>query len=266
MRRYLGVLGLKGEPPTSELLFRIVAGHLMRVPFENISKLWLRRTRGATTIPSLEDYLDGIDLWNFGGTCYANNYHLFTLLQSLGFDIRLCGADMSEPDVHMVSMVTLQGREYLVDVGYGAPFFDPLPRDLDCAHIIDFGRCRYVLHPQDDNGCSKLDMLRDGSRTHGYLAKPEPRVIEDFAEVIRDSYRPDASFMNALVIERFAPERSVRLHNLKLTETAADGTSTSIELNDPGEVIDAVERHFGIPSEVTRLAIEGVNFEVDIYA
>jgi len=265
-RQYLAILGVEEAEPTFELLRRIVAAQLIRAPFENISKLYRYRSRGAATIPSLTDYLEGIERWSFGGTCYANNFHFYTLLRSLGFDIALCGADMREPDVHVVSIVRLQGRQFLVDVGYGGPFFEPLPRDLDCEHLIDFGRCRYVLHPQDAQGRSRLDMLRDDRHIHGYLAKPEPRTIDDFAKVIRDSYRPEASFMNAVVIERFARGRSVRIHNLTLTETEAEGGSRSTELGNVEELFDAVEHHCGIPDEVTRRAFEGLNLGADIYS
>lgn len=265
-RRYLAILGAEEAEPTFELLRRIVGEQLIRAPFENISKLDRYRSRGITTIPSLTEYLEGIERCSFGGTCYSNNFHLYTLLRSLGFDIVLCGADMRAPDVHLVSMVRLRGRQFLVDVGYGGPFFEPLPRDLDCEHRIDFGRCRYVLHPQDALGRSRLDMLRDGRHIHGYLAKPEPRTIDDFAEDIRNSYRPEASFMNAVVIERFAPGRSVRIHNLTLTETEAGAGSTSAELCNVEELVDAVEHHCGIPGEVTLRAIEGLNLDADIYS
>jgi len=128
LSRYLAVLGVEEAEPTLALLERLVFAQLTRVPFENISKLYLRRERGATTIPSLAEHLDGIESRGFGGTCYANNFHFFTLLEGLGYDVRLCGADMSEPDVHMVSTLRLDRRELLVDVGYAAPFLEPLPR------------------------------------------------------------------------------------------------------------------------------------------
>ena len=87
---------------------------------------------------------------------------------------------MSNPDVHMVSMVNVDGREYLVDVGYAAPFLEPLPRDLATDYSIVLGRDRYVLKPQDAQRCSRLELYRDGNLKHGYLAKPRPKQIGDF--------------------------------------------------------------------------------------
>jgi len=264
--RYLKVLGVDKSPPTLDFLKRIVSAHLVRAPFENISKLHRFRLDGRTSIPDLDNYLDGIEGMNFGGTCYANNTHLHSLLHSLGFKVKLCGADMSQPDVHAVSMVEIEDREFLVDVGYGAPFFEPLPRDLESNFIIDFGRCRYILHPQDAEGRSQLEMLRDGRLVHAYLAKPNARNPGEFAQAIGDSYRPDATFMNTVVAERFFPGRSVRIHNLTLTEAEIDGPSSSTDLHDLDELIEALDHHIEIPVDITRQAISGIRLDADIYS
>jgi predicted NUDIX family phosphoesterase len=110
-----------------------------------------------------------------------------------------------------------------------------------------------------------MDMYRDGDRTHGYLAKPEPREINDFQEVIRDSYCDAATFMNVLVVERFADGGSVRFHNLKMIETTGD-TTTTTELADREHLVEMVERHCGIAADLVREAIDGIRLEADIYS
>ena len=264
-QRYLEILGVEAAPPSLDHLKRLTTAQVQRVPFENISKLYLRKTKGASIVPTLEEHLDGITSYSFGGTCYANNPYFFELLRHLGYEVTLCGADMSNPDVHIVTMVALDGRQYLVDVGYGAPFYEPLPRDLDRPFEIVFGACRFVLEPQDGEGCSRLKMYRDGEPTHGYLAKPTPRQIGYFEEIIRDSYRESATFMNAVVVERFLLGRSVRIHNLSMTESTPN-TSKVAPLADREELVRMVERHFGISSVFVREAIEGIPLEGDIYS
>ena len=263
--RYLSILGIEAAPPSLDHLSALVRAQLTRVPFENISKLYLKKMQGASYIPSLEQHLEGIERFSFGGTCYANNPYFYELLQHLGYDIKLCGADMSKPDVHVVSIVRLAGREYLVDVGYGAPFFEPMARDLDSEHEIVFGRNRYVLHPQEERGRSRMDHFRDGRLIHGYAVRPVPRQIEHFNKVIRDSYSDAATFMNVVVIERFFPDRSVRFHNFTLTESTPEG-ATATRLADHDELIDAVEHHIGIPSDIVREAIDDIALEADIYS
>jgi len=263
--RYLGILGFVPGPPQLDRLTDLVAAQLTRVPFENVSKLYLKRRFGAVSAPTLEQHLDGIEHFRFGGTCYANNPHFYTLLRHLGYDVTLCGADMSRPDVHIVSIVRLTGREYLIDVGYAAPFYAPLPRDVGRAVEIRFGACRYILHPRDDRGRSELEVVREGVRLHGYLAKPAPRAISDFARIIGDSYGETATFMNAVTVERFFPARSVRIHNLSLTESTPSSVKTT-RLADRDELIQAIAAHAEMSEDVVREAIDDVSLEGDIYS
>jgi arylamine N-acetyltransferase len=263
--RYLSILGVAPGPPSLDHLRRLVHSQVIRVPFENISKLYLRKTQNASYIPSLEEHLDGIERRNFGGTCYANNPYFAELLRHLGYEVAMCGADMSKPDVHVVSVVRLVGREYLVDVGYGAPFYEPMARDLDHEREIVFGRNRYVLHPQDGKGRTRMDHFRDNELIHGYEVNPEPRELGHFDKIVRDSYSDAATFMNVVVVERFFPDRSVRFHNFTLTESTPDNAATTC-LADREELVEAIEHHCGFPGEIVREAIADVALEADIYS
>jgi arylamine N-acetyltransferase len=263
--RYLSILRVEPEPPSLDHLRRLVRAQLVRVPFENISKLYLKKTQNASYIPSLEEHLEGVERFHFGGTCYANNPYFAELLHHCGYDADLCGADMTKPDVHVVSMIRLDGREYLVDVGYGAPFYEPMPRDLEREHEVVFGSNLFVLHPQDVEGRTRMDHFRDGKLIHGYLAKPEPRKIEHFDEVIRHSYTDAATFMNVVVVERFFTDRSVRFHNFTLTESTPNDAATT-RLADKEELVEAIEHHCGFPADMVREAIADIALEEDIYS
>ena len=263
--RYLSLLGIEQEEPSLGHLRRLVRAQLIRVPFENISKLYLRKTRGASFIPNLEEHLDGIENFHFGGTCYANNPYFAELLRHCGYDVDLCGADMTRPDVHLVCLVRFEGKEYLVDVGYGAPFYQPMRRDLESEHEVVFGDNLFVLHPQNAKRQSRMDHFRDGKLIHGYLAKPEPRGIEHFDEVIRDSYSGAATFMNVVVIERFFSDRAVRIHNFTLTESTATVASIT-HLADRDELMAAIEHHCGFPADMICEAIADIALEADIYS
>lgn len=249
VRRYLSALGVSPQKPSLEALQELVAVHLIRVPFENISKLYNRKHHDLTSLAPIELYLDGIERYHFGGTCYSNNFHFYTLLSALGYDVKLCGADMTDPDVHLVVIATLDEHEYLVDTGYGAPFLTPLPRDLGTDYVITMGRDRYVLKPQDSSGRSRLEMYRDGQPQHGYHVKPAPRRIEEFAPVIADSFRPTATFLNALLLVRFYPGRALMIHNLTLVES--QGTESSIhQVSGRAALIAKIVERFGMPRSI----------------
>jgi arylamine N-acetyltransferase len=227
------------------------------VPFENVSKLHSRGPAPPRRPPDLERFLDGLERHHLGGTCYSNAFNVHQLLAHLGYDVSLCGADMSAPDVHLVNIVRLNGRSYLVDVGYAAPFLEPLPLDGTEDPEIAWGRERYVLKPRDADGRPRMELHRDGELRHAYVVNPAPRRIEEFAQVIADSFSDRATFMHALLIARFWPTRSVTLRNLTLIEAEPTGYRLT-QIPAQERLPDVIEEHFRIPREMAREALAGV--------
>lgn len=230
---------------------------MVKVPFENVSKLYYNKHFNHQGIPNLELYLDGIERFNFGGTCYSNNYYIFQLLANLGYQIKLCGAKMLKPDVHLVSVVKVEQREYLVDVGFAAPFLTPLPLDLNTDYVIVLGLDKYVLRPQDTNGCSRMDHYRDGNLQHSYLVNPKSRLIQEFDQIIVESYHEDSTFMNKLLLARFFPSSSLVLRNLSVIESQGS-ESKNRKLNNLDELVQTAYDFFKIPKEVTMDVVKDI--------
>ena len=260
--KYLEVLEIEKSQPNISLLKKVVKAHLIKVPFENISKL-LYKKQAMNYIPDLSTYLNGIEKYNFGGTCYSNNYYLYSLLKHLGYNVKLCGADMKNPDVHLISIVSIDDREYIVDGGYAAPFFDPLPRDLSANHIINYAKEKYIIKPRDQLGRTKVEQYYDGKLQHWYTAKPQLRTLEEFRKVIEDSYSDDAAFMNAIRITKYNENGSLVLKNLSFTVTIAK-KSSAIKLSR-AEIPVVIKENFKIPSNVVLEAISSIKELKDIY-
>ena len=257
LKRYLNLLGVQRRKPSTNVLYELVQAQLVKVPFENVSKLYYKKHHNHQGLPNLEFFLDGIERFHFGGTCYSNNFYFYQLLANLGYQIKLCGADMLNPDVHLVSVVTVEQREYLVDVGYAATFLTPLPRDLTTDYVIVLGRDQYVLKPQDAQGCSQMELYRDGNLKHSYLVNPVPRQIQEFDHIIVDSYREDSTFMNALLLARFFPYRSLVLHNLTVIESQGTVSRSQI-LTSRDELVQAAYEYFTIPKEFTMDVVKDI--------
>lgn len=255
--RYLKLLGQAPAPPTLESLAKLVRAHIIRCPFENISKLYRVKHLGLRRLPGLEAFLDGMERHHLGGTCYTNNHRFYQLLRHLGFEASFCGADMSAPDVHTVILVRVAGREYLVDVGYTAPLFTPLPRDLSHDQVLRWGKQQYVIKPRDHLGRSRLEVRRQGKVRHGYRVNPEPREIAHFDVIIQDSLADSALFMNAIRLERHHGDRSVSLINRSLTLVDSRSCSTQ-DLAHGAEIAAAIEQHFEIPHDIVDAALSGL--------
>jgi arylamine N-acetyltransferase len=168
---------------------------------------------------------------------------------------------MTNPDVHMVNIVSIENKDYLVDVGYAAPFFYPIPLDLNKEYKISLGADEYVLIPKSLKGYSELKMFRNGCIKHGYCVKPNARSISEFETVIKDSFRESATFLNAILLVRFGWKSSIRIHNFSLIESH-DQNSKKIEIKNKEELIDNIFRYFAIPKEIIAESIGLItNFE-----
>ncbi|MFH2036336.1 MAG: arylamine N-acetyltransferase, partial [Candidatus Zixiibacteriota bacterium] len=256
--RYLKILGIERQEPSISALYELVAAQMTRVPFENISKLYYLHKYNQRDIPTMEQYLDGVENHNLGGTCFANNYFLHQLLTNLGYKAKLCGADMDNPDVHLTNIVDLENREYLIDAGYATPFIEPLPRDLREDYHVALGRDEYILHPKDDHGRSRVDLYRDNQLIHGYTAKPIHQDIKYFKDSIAHSFREEATFLNSLLMVRlYDKNRSVVIFNLSVIQSEGPSFNRE-ELKDKNELIEAVHHYFGIPKEISTKALKAL--------
>src|SRR3954462_2304748 len=128
-QRYLQILGFDRAPTGISGLHDLVRAHILKVPFENVSKLLLFDREGSGRLNTIEEFLDGIEHHDLGGTCYTSNPFFTELLRHLGYEADLHSADMNVPNVHSCIRVRVDGRSYHVDVGNAAPFLDPIPLD-----------------------------------------------------------------------------------------------------------------------------------------
>lgn len=260
-KKYLEILNVSKKKPSLSALKELIVSHIINVPFENISKLYYKVKYGLTEIPDFERYIGGIAKYKFGGTCYSVNYYFNRLLQYLGYEVILCGADMNSPDVHLVNIVTVENKEFLVDVGYAAPFFEPLPRWLAADYEVSFGRDKYILLPKDQKGNSKLELYRNGELKHGYTVRLSGKVIADFREVISDSFSETSTFMNSVLVVSYGKQYMKSIHNFSLLEYEK-GIARERRIKDKAEMCLEIEKKFGIPKRISELAIEQLsNFE-----
>lgn len=132
--RYLERIGLPPTllPTTLETLCRLIAGHLHAIPFENLS---LHYSPNPSISLDPEFLFDKFVNRKRGGYCMEQNCAFSTLLRSLGYNLYTIGGRVLQVANnvvagfgHMAIILTLDGIEYLVDVGYGSNCLTaPLP-------------------------------------------------------------------------------------------------------------------------------------------
>lgn len=130
---YLARLGVpKPVSPDLDTLRSLVEAHLANVTFENIDAL-LDRPINLDANSLFSKIVEG----GRGGYCFELNSFFARLLRALGYRLRLrmarvrWGMPRDTPHTlkqHLVLIVELFDKEYLVDVGFGGPNpFLPLP-------------------------------------------------------------------------------------------------------------------------------------------
>jgi arylamine N-acetyltransferase len=251
--RYLRLLGIRRPPSGIEGLDEIVLRHLCRVPFENVSKLLLYAREDAGRVTALDEFLDGIEHLDLGGTCYTNNPFLAELLSALGYDADLLGADMSSPNVHTSIRVHLDSSQYHVDVGYGAPFRHPIRLDM-LPHEIAHGGHRYVFDRTGLEDTHEMSVWSGQERLHRYVVHGPPRSREFFRQTVLDSYAPGKTFMTQVRITRFFENSAVELRNRTITYYRG-GEFSRQTLNNLAELESAVQNDLSMPRCPIREAV-----------
>lgn len=236
--RYLRLLGGHTERPSVIALNALVKAHITRVPFENVSKLLLFGREHQGRMATVEEFLDGMEHHDLGGTCYSCNPFFTDLLQHLGYKAELRSADMNTPHVHSSVRVFLQGREYHVDVGNAAPFTCAVPLD-ELPFKFSRGQMTWIFDRAED-GRVRCTVLSRGERVHGYLVNEQKQSFEFFRDIIIDSFQPGRTFMSLLRLVRIFPEHTVELKDRTLRVHRGSQTveRTIGDMNDLRQVVD----------------------------
>ena len=91
----------------------------------------------------------------------------------------------------------------------------------------------------------------------GIWQNPRRDRIHEFEPVILDSYRQEATFMNAILLARFFPGRSLVIHNLTVTQSEG-GSANMRTLTGREELAALIAASFGIPGEITMDVLNGM--------
>ncbi|HEX7874683.1 MAG TPA: arylamine N-acetyltransferase [Sphingobium sp.] len=156
------------EAPAADLdgLIRLQRAHRLAIPFENLDIPW---GRGVDVAPGA--VFAKLVTARRGGYCFEQNGLFVRALTALGFTARPLMARVwlavapgdVPPRTHMLVLVTLDGREWIADVGFGGSFTPPLPLEDGVEATTPDGarhRLRRAAMPGDPDGEWLLE--RDG--------------------------------------------------------------------------------------------------------
>ncbi len=232
--------------PTAETLRGLQVAHLLAVPFENLSI-------HARQPIILEDgaLFAKIVGRRRGGFCYEANGLFAALLRALGFNVVMLSAEVAQagggfgPDFdHMALMVTLEQR-WLVDVGFGDSFREPLRLD-ERSERTQGGRAYRIV--TDGSYLVLMRRSNDGGEWEAqYRFTLRPHEYADYAEMCRyHQTSPKSHFTKARICSRATEEGRITLSEMRLITTARDGGRQERTLTSREEYAEILREQFGI--------------------
>lgn len=193
LERVLMRLGVSERPaPTLDGLQTLYAAWCRKVPFDNVRKLIHIHNHDPSPLPGDEaaDFFDAWLTYGTGGTCWAGNGALYTLLVSLGFDVsRGMGTMLVAPHVppnHGTVLVTCDETRYVVDASilHGEPLRLDASTSTEVTHPAWGVQCRMhdshwsirwrPVHMPDGLDCrlDHLHVTRETFRERHELTRP----------------------------------------------------------------------------------------------
>jgi arylamine N-acetyltransferase len=232
--RYLSLIGVEQEAPGLDGLGRLVRAHAHMVPFENSASLLRRHEAGAGPVPPLdpETLLASWEARRAGGVCFEHTEMFGRLLAELGYVVTPIAGEISFPGSHQALLVDLGGARWLVDVGNGAPFFEPFPLDRPFEiQRVGLGY-RFSADPDDPGVWVQERALEGGWKPYcRYMLRPQSP--EDRETAYQRHHRPRETWVtNSLVLIRSREEEVLVFRNMEQHRYTSGG-KVSVRVEDP---------------------------------
>lgn len=231
--------------PTAATLRHLQLAHLLAVPFENLS------IHAKQPIVLEDEALFGkIVERKRGGFCYECNGLFAALLRALGFDVAMLSAEVANAEGvfgpafdHMTLLVSLDER-WLVDVGFGDSFIEPLRVD-DESEQVQGRRGFRIFH---DDPYFVLSRRNDGDEwTAQYRFTLLPHQYADYEEMCRyHQTSPQSHFTSSSICSLATKEGRISLSGRRFITTSQNGEKQERTLTSEEEYDATLAECFGI--------------------
>jgi N-hydroxyarylamine O-acetyltransferase len=226
LKRYLAMLGLEREAPSEEALARLSAAHLARVPFENVTSLIRRQSAPDGPVPpvDVETSLQAWEQRSGGGVCFDVTEMVLNLLLALGYEAYPVLGQITFPGSHQAVLVRLGGRRVLVDLGCGAPLFDPIP--LDGPFEVHRAGLGYRFRPGDEPDTWVQDrQLGEWTPFCRYTLRP---ATEEEREVAYQRHHTPGEgwVLGSVTLVRCSPDVVIQMRDGQFNRFDAEGKHT----------------------------------------
>jgi N-hydroxyarylamine O-acetyltransferase len=239
LQSYLQRIGYEGMPSADMAsVAQMMTLQLRTVPFENLD---VQAKKLISLVP--EHIVEKIVQRKRGGYCYEINGLFSMALTALGISYRWVAArpmfyPARRPKTHMAIVVELEGRQWLVDLGFGS-YGITAPLALDTlGSEVQQGHDRFMLS-RLDNGDHLLQAWVDGAWANQYAFDLTAQEWVDFEPANHlNATHPEAIFVKALlVINHSAAGRQILFGNSLKTIAHGQVSKRDIAAHDIDNVL-----------------------------
>ncbi|MEP1034081.1 arylamine N-acetyltransferase [Ekhidna sp.] len=244
---YLERIGQVHHEPTLKFLKSLQKSHLLKVPFENLDIHY-----GSKIILDYQKIFDKVVVQKRGGFCYELNGLFYHLLYHLGFDCYVISAQVmnkktetfGRPFDHMAIVATIEGQEWLVDVGFGDGPISPLKIIVGKVQM-DYTRYWKLAIDPDERLILKVSNDTNYFQSK-YLFTTEEKQLIQFLEMCEfHQSSVDSPFTQKKLITQLTTNGRVTLTDRRL-QILDLGEISENEILHEDEFLSKLEHHFGI--------------------
>ncbi|MCR9213253.1 MAG: arylamine N-acetyltransferase [Proteobacteria bacterium] len=187
-----------------------------------------------------------------GGFCYECNGLLYDILFATGYDVKMCSAQMykekalSPPFEHMVLIVSLEGAEYLVDVGNGESVRQPLDINKQEVSWTPEGK-NYRLGRFDDALALEVQEQPETAWQTRFTIDTTSRSREEFAErCVYQQTSEDSVFTTRPLATLALPDGRRTLRGNVYKEQRIGELDLETVLTEEAAYYDCLSKNFGL--------------------
>jgi len=189
-------------PPTFDALCQLQKAHLFAIPFENLDMHYDR-----PIYLDLDKIYQKVVLDNRGGFCYELNGLFYQLLISLGYQVKMVSGRvynkkrvLGQEFDHLALIVSIDQKEYLCEVGFGAFAIHPLEIKFDIWQQDPSGN--YMIQ-QGSGEYLSVGVQEKDEVVASYIFGLKERTFEEFEGMCHyQQTHPNSHFLQKKIITR----------------------------------------------------------------
>lgn len=245
---YLARIGIEDEniPLTKEGLDRLQFAHLCAVPFENIDLFDYDLKVDFGT----EEMYDKVVTRRRGGYCFELNSIFMALLKAVGFEVHPAGvrivagrSDGNLPAIaHRASIVTIGGKRYYSDVGFGMTTAPGISICIDESGEQDVQGDTYTVEDRPYNN-KVIIKHSDQGPSPLFMFVPDPFNVLDF--IAYNTNMQIAGFRAKRIANLRKPDGSISVDG-DIFRRTQNGERIETELSSAGDAFKVLSEEFGM--------------------